>query len=124
VAFKSRRQARFEALKTSGLLPFEAMELSRLTWTEIRGTPYIKNFLTMRKSWEAQISSHAEYVRLVKDHYNRQGWNTIREHHTPGNIWEWIRVLEVRWDKDHPDYQTPTGIAGKKKRKKYVNWRR
>lgn len=118
MAFRTRRQRRFEALKGAGLLPFEAVELSRLTVAEIRSTPYIKDFVRMRTAWAEGVPSKAEYVRQVRDHYRTQGWEV------PKGIWDWIRVLEEKYKKDHPDYETPPGPAGKKKRKKFVQWRK
>ena len=116
MAFRSRRQSRYTRLKGYGLLPFEAVELSRLTWAEMK-TPYIRDFIRMRANWAEGIS-HAEYARQVREHYLTQGWDV------PKGIWEWIRILEEIYKKDHPDYETPTGAAGKKKRKKFVNWRK
>lgn len=118
MAFKSRRQARYNRLKDYGLLPFEAVELSRLTWAEMK-TPYIKDFVRIRTSWAERVPSYAEYVRQVREHYARQGWTFSRV-----GFWNWIKVLEEMYKKDHPDYDTPTGPAGKKKRKKFVNWRK
>jgi len=117
VAFRTRRQHRYEVLKDYGLLPFEARELSRLTFAEMR-TPYIKDFVRMRTAWAERMPSRAEYVRQIREHYLKQGWDI------PTGIWDWIRVYEEAYKKDHPDYETPPGPAGKKKRKKFVQWRK
>jgi len=117
MAFKARRQHRYEALKDYGLLPFEARELSRLTFAEIR-TPYIRDFVRMRSNMADVAPSRAAYIRQIKEHYLRQVWGI------PSGIWDWIRVYEKGYKKDHPDYETPPGAAGKKKRKKFVNWRK
>lgn len=116
MAFKTRRQNRYVALKDAGLLPFEAVQLSRLTIAEMRTTPYIRQFIRMRTAWAESMPSKAEYLRQVRAHYNRQGWDV------PMGIWEWIRLLEESYKKDQPDYETPPSRAGKKKKKKYINW--
>ena len=122
MTFRPRRQARITTLKRYGLLPYEAIDLSRLSIAEMRSMPYIMGFIRFRNAWANRVADRVEYKRQINDHYRKQGWLKRKGWAMVGDIWQWIRRIEERYKRDHPDYETPPSQAGKKKRKKYIRW--
>lgn len=108
MAFRTRRQARYETLRLKGFLPFEARPLSFVP----RRVPYIPILLrgrarlfnrAQREGW-----SKARYYRHIKGMYADKDWfrrtRTGRRVYDP---WSLLRAAEDRYRDRHPEYVSP-----------------
>lgn len=103
MAFRTRRQARYERLRERGFLPFEARALSKVS----RRTPYLSHLVGDRfkqlKRAQEQKWSNARYEREIKKRYKQKEWSYLKRY----DPWAMVRESEDRYRKRHPDYESP-----------------
>ena len=108
MAFRTRRQHRYQILRLAGMLPFEARELSRVPFK----VPYMDALIRERhKRYEVALAkkmSRAEYERQIKTMYFDGKW---RKRTRTGRIvydtWAMLRDFEDKYRAKHPDYESP-----------------
>lgn len=108
MALRTRRQHRYEILRASGFLPFEASALSKVSFR----VPYMDVLIKERhKRYKAAIDrklSQAEYERQIKTEYFDSKWRsktkTGRFRYDP---WKMLREFERDYRYKHPEYESP-----------------
>jgi len=108
MAFKTRRQHRYEILRLAGFLPFEARELSRIPFR----VPYIDMLLRERhKRYKSALDrkmSRAEYERQIKTMYFDSKWRRrTRTGRIVYDTWAMLRDFEDKYRAKNPQYESP-----------------
>ena len=132
MAFKSRRQGRYEKILTAGFLPFEATTLSRVSLK----VPYMKPMIRERakelaKYFDPKLGwrkgwSTTRWKRKINKEYDDNNWQS--EHAIKTGLTKGLavrrrdafRMLESKkeeWINKHPEYDSPWKKRGKKERK-------
>jgi len=119
MAFKSRRQNRYEKLRDSGFLPFEAKALSKVP----PQTPYMKDMIIERiktvKEYRAEGKNNAFIKNQLKQYYVA---NDFLKHKTGKRAtldpWKMLRSWEDRFKNKTPEYTSPW----QKRRKSWVDY--
>lgn len=120
MAFKTRRQGRYNVLRKSGFQPFEARPLSRVPFN----VPYMTGMLRERlRDYEAAIKKgwtqtrYEEAIkRLCKDRHWITKTRTGKRRYDP---WAMLRGYENRYKEKHPEYVSPW-VKRRKDFRKYV----
>jgi len=120
MAFKTRRQHRYNRLKEEGFLNFEAIALSKIAFK----VPYIKGMRKERvrarrdaigEYKERRLRfSKAEWRAIIRDMYIAKGW--FKE--GKADVWQMIRANEEKYKARHPDYAPAYGEKKKVKKKR------
>lgn len=109
MAFRTRRQQRYNRLIESGFLPFEARTLSKIALK----VPYMRLGIQERRSAHQDALreykardvrlTKAEWVEIIREMYITRGW--LRE--GKGDPWQMLRAWEERYRARHPEYESP-----------------
>lgn len=117
MAFKTRRQKRYELLRKSGFLPFEAQELSRIPVK----VPYVdilikQRYKELKEAVEKGLSKE-QWRRKIIDRYNANDWFEVRNpsRRSPHAM---LREFEHTYKQQHPEYESPW----KKRRRKFKDF--
>ena len=112
MAFKTRRQKRYESLRKTGFAKFEAQALSKVPFA----VPYMKDLIKSRLK---------EYKVAFKENWTLKRWEgTIKDKYQEGkwldskgrlSAWSMLRDYESQYRAKHPQYDSPW----KKKRKDF-----
>ena len=104
MAFKTRRQRRYDTLRKAGFLKFESRDLSRVPFK----IPYIKPLVKARAE---------EYKRAVKEEWTIGRWEDLYKKRYKDNNWldskgrpsPWamLRDYEHDYRVKHPNYDSP-----------------
>lgn len=108
MAFKTRRQRRYEVLRLAGFLPFEARELSRVS----SRVPYMDVLIKERHKRHREAIdrklSGAEWERQIKSEYFDSRWRRrTRLGKIKYDTWAMLRDFEDKYRAKHPEYQSP-----------------
>ena len=108
MAFKTRRQRRYQILRLAGFLPFEARELSRVPFK----VPYMDALVKQRhKRYESALGrklSRAEYERQIKTIYFDSKWRKrTRTGKIKYDVWAMLRDFENKYRAKNPQYESP-----------------
>lgn len=108
MAFRKIRQARYEKLRKSGFLPFEARVLSRVP----RKVPYMPQMVATRASLLARAKrekwSQQRFETNIKEQYRKKGWRKLnRAGKTVNDPWQMLRDYDDRYKDKHPEYVSP-----------------
>lgn len=111
MAFKSRRQARYDAYVTKyGLLPFEAREISSVNYSE---APYLRQMIRervrLRNAFNRQADLNrwsktrreSEYRDVIRFEYRSRGW-LRNEILSPWEMLKWYRQRAIDSGEYHP----------------------
>ena len=108
MAFKTRRQRRYDILRIAGFLPFEARELSRVPFK----VPYMDVLIKERYKRFQEVTrakwSWAGYERLIRAEYRDKNWQRqARAGRVRDDVWAMLRAFEHAYRAKHPDYESP-----------------
>jgi len=121
MAFKTRRQQRYQKLRDNGFLPFEARELSKVP----AKVPYFKEIVKerrkiLREAYKAK-STKKSYEEQIKDKYSKNGWiRGTKSGKRRLDPWQLMRAYEDDYKQQHPAYDSPW----KKKQKGFGDFTR
>lgn len=109
MAFRTRRQHRYQILRDTGFLPFEAKALSKIPFN----VPYIDAMIKDRykqvKEAGSEKVSQREWERRIKGMYVDR--NFTKTDKKTGRItldpWQMMRDFEFKYKAKHPDYESP-----------------
>ena len=109
MAFRTRRQARYQKLRNSGFLPFESRALSRVPF---KICPYMRQLINDRQETvlEAKRAGAAktQYENQIKGLYNKEKWlKRDRINRAVADPWRMLRDYEDRWRQKQPSYTSP-----------------
>lgn len=115
MAFRTRRQNRYQIMRAAGFLPFEARELSRVPIK----TPYLDAMVKQRhKRYKDALDrklSRAEYERQIKTMYFDSKWRSkTRTGRIKYDPWAMLRDFEHEYRYRHPEYESPWESRRKK----------
>jgi len=125
MAFRPRRQHRYNRLVGEGFFKFEAAIISKIAFK----IPYIKEMRKeRRKAYRDAIKEYkardlrftkAEWQEIIKAMYIERDW--LRR--GKADPWQMIRALEERYKDKHPEYESPPrpGRPKKKRREDFVS---
>lgn len=104
MAFRTRRQYRYDLLRKSGFLPFEARSLSRVPLR----IPYLDQLIKERFIAYQQAAkegqTRAKWQRSIKNRYRGENWINLRGQTDP---WKMFRAFEYTYRAKHPEYESP-----------------
>jgi len=108
MAFKTRRQNRYQILRKTGFLPFESQELSRIPFK----VPYMDVLIKQRhKRYESALArnmSRAEWERQLKTMYFDNKWRRrTRTGRIKYDTWAMLRDFEEKYRAKNPAYESP-----------------
>lgn len=109
MAFRTRRQARYQKLRNSGFLPFEARALSRVPF---KICPYMRQLISDRQETVSEAkgagATKAQYENQIKGLYNKEKWlKQDRIGKAVADPWRMLRDYEDRWRQKQPSYTSP-----------------
>lgn len=118
MAFKTRREKRYNRLRANYLLPFEANPLSRVPE---KVCPYIKGLMRDRYKLflraKALGTAKEVFARQVKELYRIKGWTKKdRLGRLRCDVWKMFREFEEKYKAKFPEYDSPW-------MKRVRNWR-
>jgi len=119
MAFKTRRQHRYELLRSYGFLPFEAQALSNVPIK----VPYMDSLIKqrykeLRKAVKDKLTKE-QWHRKIIDRYKSHDWFEVGKP-TKYSPHAMLREFEHTYKQQHPEYESPW----KKRRKKFVDFMR
>lgn len=108
MAFRTRRQKRYENLRNNGFLPFEARVLSKVP----RKVPYMPPLIANRAKLQVKAKkeewSQKRYEDYIKKLYKDRGWlGLTRTGKVKYDTWQMLRESEDRYRNKHPEYSSP-----------------
>jgi hypothetical protein len=106
--YKTRRRNRYEKLRLSGFLPFEARTLSRVPFR----VPYIRSLMTVRRRMLRNAlkegMSRAGWERKIKTEYFDSGWlKWAKRKQAVYDPWKMLKDFERGYKARHPEYVSP-----------------
>lgn len=108
MAFRTRRQQKYERLRLSGFLPFEARVLSKVP---VRICPYMKELMKERRAMfqkaRADGATRAQWENLIKGKYNTNKWLSAGRRRIEADPWKMLRDFEDRFRDKNPEYTSP-----------------
>lgn len=109
MAFKTRRQHRYEFLRDRGFLKFEARELSKVSlkvpYFDILIQERYKLFVNaLQEGW-----SKKQYIKKIKDEYETMNWieKTPQGNIASKSAWNMFRANEDAHKQKYPTYESP-----------------
>jgi hypothetical protein len=109
--YKSRRQRRYENLKTAGFLPFEAVGLSKIAVN--RMPPYMRQMIQDRSKEVIKAKkdgwSKQKFVDEIKGKYHDKRWaiRTKKGNIHSNSVFSLLRDYEDAYRVKNPDYVSP-----------------
>jgi len=108
MAFRTRRQERYVALRKKGFLKFEANDLSKVPFS----TPYMKALISERNQKHNAASkrkiSQTQWEQSIKLMYFDMKWRTkTKSGNIKYDVWQMLREFEEQYKQKHPQYQSP-----------------
>lgn len=106
---KTRRQRRYEKLRHSGFLPFEARPLSRVP---PKICPYFRQLIMTRLAYVGAAkrakATRKDYENKIHELYEKNGWFRInKKGQAVADPWTMLRDYEDQWRDKQPDYSSP-----------------
>jgi hypothetical protein len=103
MAYRQKRQLRYDDLKAIGFEPYEAAILSKLP----RSIPYLKEMARERAAEYSRFiragKTAAEFRTHILRRYNAKGWKTTN-FSDPNTVWTMLRDYEKPYKERHPEY--------------------
>lgn len=108
MAFKTRRQRRYDILRKSGFLPFEARTMSRVPFR----VPYMDVMIKERfKGFDEALAkgvSRTGWEKIIKNFYIGNNWRKrTRLGRMKYDPWQMLRDFESKFRAKHPEYESP-----------------
>jgi hypothetical protein len=104
MAYRTRRQNRYVALRKYGFLKFEAKDLSKVPFKTPYMKPFIKERINLRKTATRQKIGDKEYEATIKELYDIKKWFDRKGNR---DVWKMLQEFEEKYKKKHPEYQSP-----------------
>jgi len=112
MAFKTRRQRRYELLRRAGFLKFEARDLSRVPLK----VPYMAGIIKEHKKHYKQAIKEEWTLKAWENHYKKlYKDNDWLDSKSKLSAWSMLREYEHDYRQKHPQYDSPW----QKKRKQF-----
>lgn len=119
---RTRRYERYEKLRQSYFLPFEARWLSRVPFSLC---PYMREILRDRRELRVRSRSEAkaqgkvltswDWEKIIKRLYDRSGWCRLdRKDHRMYDPYRLLKDYEERYRAKKPEYESPWERRGRK----------
>jgi hypothetical protein len=115
MAFKTRRQKRYEILAKNGFLMFEAKPLSFVP----HNVPYMQTIIRKRRKVQAEAArqdwTDKRYRRYIYSLYRDNEWITLTKTGKKKlDAWALLRQEKDRYKEKHPEYKSPWRTRQKK----------
>ncbi len=110
MAFRQKREARYNDLRLVGFAKFEARALSKIP----RSVPYLKDMAEKRaseygafKRRKSGDTSDKAWETFIVKRYIMKGWAKHHVRSSKESAWEMLRHFEDKYKDDHPSYKSP-----------------